>query len=356
MTELHYFTPGPTQLHPAVKAALASPAAIHYSSISHRSQEFRTLNKSVRTNLLAAMGAPAGTKLFWLSSGTEGWERVILGGVEKSSFHFVNGSFSERFAWISERLKKEVIRSTTKAGVPFSFEEINIPEQCELIALTSNETSTGFWTEEKDIAAIAKRYPEKYIAVDCVSSAPVCSLDWSHVDYALLSVQKVFGCPAGLGALLVSPRALERCAALEQSGTTTGSYHSLQVLSEFEAKDETPMTPNVLGIYLLGEVLKSLDAAGGAKKVSEQLRTRAQKLYSLVDAHPKLSAFITDKGRSPTVATIQADANLKKVLKEHGYVVGDGYGEFKETQIRIANFFSHSDQEFEDLLAVIFNY
>ena len=66
----------------------------------------------------------------------------------------------------------------------------------------------------ENIHKVAKQYPDKLIAVDAVSSAPYGDLDYRLLDIVFFSVQKLFGLPAGLGILIVSPRAIEKSEQL----------------------------------------------------------------------------------------------------------------------------------------------
>ena len=42
--------------------------------------------------------------------------------------------------------------------------------------------------------------------------------------------------------------------------------------------------------------------------------------------------------------------NIKQALSEKGFIVGSGYGNQKETHIRIANFPTHSVKEVQSLI------
>ena len=90
--------------------------------------------------------------------------------------------------------------------------EYEVPPDAEVICVTQNETSTACMVPEQSLVNLARRYPEKLMAVDVVSSCPDARVDYSLVDCAFFSVQKCFGLPAGLGVLMVSERAMSRSA------------------------------------------------------------------------------------------------------------------------------------------------
>ena len=62
--------------------------------------------------------------------------------------------------------------------------------------------------------------------------------------------------------------------------------------------------------------------------------------------------------RSKTVIvaeTPRGSADVIKKLSKHGFVVGPGYGEFKDKQIRIANFPMHEIADVKRMLRVLKN-
>jgi phosphoserine aminotransferase len=58
--------------------------------------------------------------------------------------------------------------------------------------------------------------------------------------------------------------------------------------------------------------------------------------------------------RSNTVISIKGEPSkiqeIKKLAKENGFLLGNGYGKWKENTFRIANFPAITDEEIESLL------
>ncbi|MEK9176886.1 MAG: aminotransferase class V-fold PLP-dependent enzyme, partial [Patescibacteria group bacterium] len=248
-----FFTQGQSKLYPTVPALITDAVRDDVMSMSHRNDAFQKLFQSTVEGLKALLGIPGGYHIFFLGSATEAMERVIQNCVERESLHLVNGSFSEKFHTTAAALGKKALKAdgTTVASLSASA-----PAGVELIAYTQNETSTGIAVPVELIHEAGRRHPEKLIAVDIVSSAPSVPLDFSLVDAVFFSVQKGFGLPAGLGVMIVSPRAMEKAHSVKERGMNVSWYHSFGELEKYAAKSQTPETPNVLGMYLLGNVVK----------------------------------------------------------------------------------------------------
>jgi phosphoserine aminotransferase len=106
-------------------------------------------------------------------------------------------------------------------------------------------------------------------------------------------------------------------------------------------------------MYVLEKVIGGMLAIG-IDKIRKEMEQKAKLLYDFLDSSELFTAFIQDKSlRSQTVivADIQkTKKDVKKVLAEKELVVGSGYGENKETQIRIANFPTHSIKDIKGLI------
>lgn len=335
-------------------------------SISHRGERFQKIYAEAVSNLRSLLDIPKTYKIYFLSSGTEAMERVIQNCVVKYSFHLVNGAFSKRFYKTALELSKNAKAYEVKAGEGFSarggpafgwdLDRLNIPKRTELICITQNETSTGVSIPAELIHELKKRNPDKLIAVDTVSSAPYVDLDYQKTDLVFFSVQKGFGLPAGLAVLIISPNAFEKANMIIKRGISIGSYHSFLSLEEYALKNQTPETPNVLAIYLLGKVCQ--DMIGSARhrlaEIRRETEEKAELLYDFFEEKKGYKIFVKDKiFRSKTVIVVEVDGGSKRLvdrLKNKGLVISSGYGEYKENQIRIANFPAHSKSQIRKLL------
>ena len=351
-----YFTPGPTELHAVAKEALAAGIADGTYSISHRSERFREIYKEAVASVREIMAVPAASHVVFLSSATEAMERVVENCAGGHSFHFVNGSFSKRFCEMSQMAGRTTEKYEVKAGEGFDLSQFDSASPAELVCVTQNETSTGVWIPPQYLTDLKGRIGDRILAVDAVSSAPHPCLDLQAIDVCFFSVQKCFGLPSGLGVVIVHPRALAAAEELQRQGRLTDSYHSLLRMVALGEKQQTYETPNVLDIYLLSKVASHFRTYG-IDRVRTELQARATYLYSEIAQLPGASIFVKEaQYRSPTVVTVELGARtaeIKKALAARGLQVGAGYGEFKDTQIRIANFPCHSREGMEALVGAL---
>lgn len=351
-----YFTPGPSQLYPTVAKHIFQALRENIPSISHRGEKFHSIFQNTTRALRTVLKIPKEYQIFFLSSGTEAMERIIENTVEKYSTHFVNGAFSQRFWQTAQELYKKPYKIGTTFGTGFNFASIEVPKKTEVFCFTHNETSTGVALSMHDIYNFKKQYKDTLIAVDTVSSAPYIDIDYSMVDLVFFSVQKGFGLPAGLAVLIVSPSALEKYTYLTRKKVSTGSYHSFDSLIHYLEKSETPETPNVFGIYLLGKVCEDL-LKKGIELIRKETEEKADILYKFFEERNGFDLFVKDpKQRSKTVIVIQMmhdSSQLIEELKKRGLIVGMGYKEYKTKHIRIANFPSHSMSDIKKLVREI---
>jgi phosphoserine aminotransferase len=346
------FAPGPSQLYFTVPDHARVAFRDGITSLGHRTKEFEKIFQNTTEGLKALLGIPSEFHIFFASSATEIWERSIQNLVDEKSFHFVNGAFSNRFYEIGKLLGK----NSTKVEVGFGHDfdlKTEVPMDVEMIGLTHNETSTGVSLSMDFINRFRDTNPEALIVVDAVSSLPYPSFDFSKVDSVFFSVQKGFGLPAGLGVWVVNDRCIAKAEQLLSNGKGVGTYHSLPFYLQNAKKNQTPETPNVLGIYLLSKVVEDF-LRKGIESIRRETDYKAAILYQALKNHPTLSAFVKEeKCQSKTVIVAQCDdqtARLNEYLKSVGLYAGDGYGVLKKVQLRFANFPAHSKEQFELLV------
>lgn len=346
-----YLTPGPAAAYPKLKDYLDDAWNEDVMSISHRGAKFTDIYRRAEDGLRGLMDVPTDWRVVFVGSATEAMERLVQGLVTTRSHHFVNGAFSKKWHQIAGQLGKDAMATKVVDGSGFeeAMDDADL-DGAELICATVNETSTGVMWPEADLRRIGERKDGALLALDIVSSAPVTTVPWDASDAVFFSVQKAFGLPAGLGVMLLGPRALERAEAMEAAGHATGSYHRLQALAAGAAKRQTPATPNVLGIYLLARVAEDMAQVGGGA-LRAQTAARADRLYTALEQHAHLEPFVADTAwRSPTVVVAHAhggSAAVRDHLRAGGFIAGSGYGVHKDLHVRLANFPATSAEEFE---------
>ncbi|TDQ17456.1 phosphoserine aminotransferase [Algoriphagus boseongensis] len=348
------FAPGPSKVYDALPRYMQEAYQEGILSANHRSGAFMHLYQETEQLMREKLHMSKDYKLLFTSSATENWEIISQSVVEEASFHIYSGSFGKK--WIE--FAKHIIPSTSglkiEANQFLDVAGLEIAEEFDLIAITQNETANASQVPMKVIEAIGEKFPEKMIAVDTTSSMAGIELDFSLADIWYASVQKCFGLPAGLGILIVSPKAIEK---VQRKGEK-GRYNSLSFILENAAGYQTHYTPNVLGIYLLNRVLKDIPEI---QHIDAKLRDRMSRLENTIAQSKSLRMLVDNADtRSTTVMAIAGTEELissvKKAAEKEGMQMGSGYGPLKPTSFRIANFPAITDSEFEKLVSFLKNY
>lgn len=344
------FTPGPSQLYFTVEDHIRKAFRDGIPSLSHRSKAFEAISLEATDGLKALLNIPVNFHIVFTGSATEIWERIIQNLVEGTSHHLVNGAFSKKFFETATQLNKQASKTEVKAGE--GFQEITAPSS-ELIAITQNETSTGVSMPVSLINSLRNKNPSSLIVVDAVSSLPYPEFDYAKVDSVFFSVQKGFGLPAGLGVWIVNDRCIAKAESILAKGISIGSYHSLPSLISMAKKNQTPETPNVLGIYLLSKVVQDM-LRRGIKLIRKETEYKAAILYQALSSNPYLKPFVLNESwRSKTVVVAESGSHTERItnyLLKKGMQPGEGYGSDRTHQLRFANFPAHSKEQYELLV------
>lgn len=354
MNNKTFFSVGPTEIFPEIKDFYSEGFNEKLFSVHHRSKEFEEIHSNTVANLKRLLNIPK-HEIFFFSSATECMERVIINLVDNSSFHYINGYFAQRFSNIAKQYGKPPIELICESGKSFFAEEEDkfIDKDAELICFTLNETSTGTALPIREIVNIKKLYPEKIIVLDAVSALPFYKIDFKYVDCAFFSVQKGFGMPPGLGVLIVNDMCLSKADFLSQINGNEISAFNFNKYSENFNKNQTSYTPNIPAIYVLGKVCELM-----LKKGINKIRKETEEKYALLDnfisENSVFSHFVKKpEDRSKTTISVKtkiASSDVLKKLYKSGFIVSQGYGGYKDSQIRIGNFPVHKISDFKNLI------
>ncbi len=350
-----YFTPGPSGLYFTVEHHLKHAVKTGITSISHRSKQFEEIFKEAETNFKELVQLPDNYQMVFTSSATEIWEKMADGLITGKSLHIVNGAFSKKFYSVVNNLNKETdIIESSWGDLPDFKTRAN--EEYDVVGVTHNETSTGVETPLDQLYSLKKQHPESILAVDAVSSLPVVNLDYSKVDTVYASVQKAFGLPAGLGVWLINDKTEELARNLHDSGKVRQTPHNIVSLIDQARKYQTPSTPNILAIYLFSQVVRDM-INRGIQQIRNDIIYKSAIMYNMLEKHNILNPFVKEKTlRSDTIIVVDSGErtnDLLNYLSAHKLEVGNGYGKMMGKQIRIANFPTHSKEQFEMLVDLI---
>jgi phosphoserine aminotransferase len=346
------FNPGPAAVYPELRQYLVDAYEEGWLSAPHRGERFTALVRHTLEQARAKLNIPQDYTILFTSSATECWEILTQSLTPRRSFHLYNGSFGQKWFDYARALRPgctglrfDINDVPDPATLPFD------PEETDLVCLTQNETSTATQLRDNFILNVFNRLGPALLAVDATSSIGGVQLKFIKADVWYGSVQKCLGMPAGLGLLVLSPRAVARAREIGDKA----HYNSLNSMISNMLNHQTTHTPNVLGIYLLSRVLQAREPI---KTIAPHLTERAQKLYDYFGQVQPLGLrplIDNPEARSTTVIGVQGPAALIEEVKrrardEASLQLGSGYGDHKATSFRIANFPAVPDAAFEALV------
>lgn len=343
-----HFTVGPAQLYTGVKEFLCEQIQNDLGSLSHRSQKFSKISEDTLSSFRQFFSVPEGYHIFYTSSATEGLQLISESLCENhhQAVQINNGSFGKLWCDLSASVGKNVVEHKGEHGQKAPLTTLPISHNTDLITITANETSSGVMYTNEEIVEVQKKYPEKILAIDVTSIMGAYYYDVSIADAWCFSVQKAFGLPAGLGILILSDRALQK--ALIQK-----PYRFTQLVSKMKTF-QTPSTCNVLNIAAFGFVCRQfISDFGTIKNLSDFTQKKSNFFYSALNN----ISFLSPVGNSVSTLCFQVNDKISSEViasvKLENMLIGSGYGKYKESEIRIANFPVHNLEDIKNLVDVL---
>lgn len=215
----HLFIPGPTNVPADVQRAMIVPMQ------DHRAPEFAALLQPVLDGLKPVFGMQAGRIALLPGSGTAAWEAAITNTLSPGDKVLMarHGQFSALWVDMATAMGLQVEIIDVAWGAPCPVREVerrlgaDRDGEIKAVFVTHNETATGVTSDVGAVRhALDACFHDALLFVDGVSSVGSIpfEMDLWGVDMAVAGSQKGLMCPAGLGILAASPRAL---AAMDNS-------------------------------------------------------------------------------------------------------------------------------------------
>jgi phosphoserine aminotransferase len=295
---------------------------------------------------------PQDYTLYFISSATEAWEIVAQSLIKEKSLHLYNGAFGKKWAHYTEQIIPNA--QSFEFGLNEDLKSVAPPlntKDFDTICLVQSETSNG--TGQTICRSDFDLLEDAIIAVDATSTMGGINLPWTEADVWFASVQKCMGIPAGLGVLICSPKALERATQLNKKA----HYNDVLLMEENRKLFQTHYTPNVLSIYVLNKLAHLLPDLTVINQQTWEKASILTDYFSNTNAF-RLSFLIENPNlRLPTVFALQGEPEqikrLQNLCLKNNIELGKGYGEWKDNTIRIANFPSHTLEDFSQLINLI---
>jgi len=354
MTHPKLFIPGPTEVADEVLAAQTRPL------IGHRSQTFVDLFYSILPRLKQTLLTNQHIYIL-ASSGTGLQETAVRNAVRpgRKVLNMVAGAFGDRWQKVSVSNGKDSVRVDIPWGHPIRPENVDAALAAggfDAVTIVHNETSTGVMSDVGAVARLVReKYPDVLILVDAVSSASGVAIpfdDWG-LDMMLTSSQKAFALPPGLAFAVVSDRLLERAKEVPHRGW----YFDLLMLEKYLAAGKTtPATPAISLINALDVQLDRILAEGLEKRWA-----RHESSMTMTHAWAKENGFelFPEPGyESRTVTCVKNTRGIDvpamiTFAREHGMIIGNGYGKIKNETFRIAHMGELGPDDMQGLFAVL---
>lgn len=342
----HNFYPGPSKIYPQVAGYFQEAMELGILERNHRSKAFQELFSTTKSLLKSKLNIPLDYEIVVVSSATECWEIIAQSFVQKKSFHFFNGAFGEKWWDYTRKIHPEAEKISFRLDENPTFQSIN--KNAELLAFTHNETSNGTTISERFQQEVRTQFPNSLIAYDATSSMAGYEFNWELGDIWYASVQKCFGLPAGMALMVVSPKAIEFAKEIDESD----HYNSFNFILKNAINNQTHHTPNIANVYLLNRLMQNVE---NISAIYKNLKSRKEHFSKELSRLKKIKSLVkSNEFQSDTVFCLSGGKDvihkLKKEAEKEGFILGNGYGEWKETTIRIANFPAIPNQHYIDLI------
>ncbi len=324
--------PGPSNVHPRVRAAMAQPM------LGHMDPRFLEILDEVQASLRRLFGTQNPMTLPLSGTGSAGMEACFVNLLEAGDRIVIGvaGVFGERMCEVATRIGAQVTRVETPPGTILS--DAAMAEAIErvsprVVAFVHAETSTGVCQPVEAIARTA-RDAGAFVVLDCVTSLgglPLAVDRWG-IDATYSATQKCLSCPPGLSPATFSPRAVERVG--ERTTPVQSWYLDLDLLGGYVGNERRyHHTAPVSAIFGLAETLRMVEEEG------MEIRTKrhAECGHALVEGLLPLgfTPLVEAAHRLPMLVAVSLPDSIRRsgeaalrrrLLDSYGIEVGGGLG------------------------------
>jgi alanine-glyoxylate transaminase/serine-glyoxylate transaminase/serine-pyruvate transaminase len=331
--------PGPSNVHPRVLKALATPL------VGHLDPEFLRLMEETKDLLRFVFQTKNMHTLPISGTGSAGMETCLVNLLEPEDEVVVgvNGVFGSRMVDIVERCGATPIVMETQWGRVFTPEDVQAAlKRCrrpKMVAVVHAETSTGAWQPLKELSPLVHRAGALFV-VDAVTSLGGCPLqvDAWGIDACYSGTQKCLSCPPGLAPLTFSPAAQD---VLRNRKTKVQSWYlDLTMIEKYWGEERVyhhtaPISMN----YALREALRLVYEEGLEARFRRHQRNHLALAAGLAAMGLSLAAqegYRLWTLNSVTIPDGVDDAAVRRqLLEEYNIEVGAGLGPLRSKVWRV---------------------
>jgi serine---pyruvate transaminase len=346
------FTPGPTPIPESVMLTMAEPI------IHHRNPEFVEILTSVNQNL-KYLFQTKNEVLTLTSSGTGAMEASVanlLSAGDKAIF--VNqGKFGERWGEIMKAYGVEPVEIKIEWGTAPTAELIldtlGKNPGVKAVYVTHSETSTGVFTNIKEIAAAVHEKYDIAVVVDGITSVGAHEMrfdEWG-LDVIVTGSQKGLMVPPGLAFAALSDRAKK----MLETSKLPKYYFSFKKALKAHAGNDTPYTPAITLIIGLEKALRMI------KEETVETIWQKHKVLSEAVRHGceaiGLKLFGTPASHAVTAVNVPEGveySKFNKILKQkYGITTAGGQDHLKGKIFRVSHLGYYDEVDIVGVVAAL---
>src|SRR6516162_8123129 len=330
--------PGPSDAHPRVLAAMATPL------LGHLDPEFLVLMNETQDMLRQVFRTQNRLTFPVSGTGSAGMETCVVNLIEPGDKMVVcvNGVFGQRMTDVAQRAGAVVATVERPWGEVFDLNqlrEVLLRMRPKVLGIVHAETSTGAWQPLEGLGKLCHEF-DTLLLLDTVTSlggVPV-EIDGWEVDAVYSGTQKCLSCPPGLAPVSFSPRAVE---AINRRKTKVQSWYlDMAMVQRYWGEERFyHHTAPITMIYALREALRIVLEEGLEARWARHMKNHLAMKAGLAalgirtlaaEGHqlPQLNAISIPAGADDALTR-------KQLLNDLGLEIGGGLGEFKGKAWRV---------------------
>ncbi|MDI6786411.1 MAG: 3-phosphoserine/phosphohydroxythreonine transaminase [bacterium] len=253
--------------------------------ISHRGSEFKEIIENTRRLFVELMNIPKNYEILFLQGGASLQFAMVpmnLLRSGESADYIITGTWSKKALKEAKILGKVNIAASAEEDkfkrIPRA-EEIKLSKEASYVHMTSNNTIFGTqWANFPEVGDVP-------LVADMSSDILSRKIDVSKFGLIYAGAQKNLG-PAGVTVVIIRKDLAEKCPENIPS----------MLKYETHIKEESLYnTPNVFAIYTMKLVLEWMKRNGGAEKMEEINKRKAELIYSAIDKSDGFYRLVAEK-------------------------------------------------------------
>ena len=336
--------PGPVNIHPDVRKALALPM------IHHRTPEFDQILKKVLQGIKTVFQTKEDVFLM-TSTGSGGMEALLVNVLSPGDkvLAIVSGKFGERWADMAKVFGAEVITHNVPWGEAVKVSDVqDLLRQhptTRAVLCQACETSTAVAHPIQELAALIHKMPETLFLVDAITAMgayPLPMDEW-HIDGLVAGSQKAFMLPTGMSFISFSQKAW----GFVENAKCFRYYFDIRKEKKANLAGETFFSSNVACIRALGVVLEMVERQG-LQMLFDSIQSRARFTRHFGQALG-LTLYATSPSDSVTALMLPPNIDGQKVRlhleEKYNITIMGGQDQAKGKIIRIGHMGYIQDEE-----------